>query len=279
MRREGWPIGPVPAAAILAILLALSLAFLQRARLGPGREQGYASCTVTIENAGVDSRGIERTITVPLEDALASVPGVVQLRSVSEYGRSRVTVIAAPGEGRAALSPGIRDAVERVAAGLPSSAQKPRIVASALGHRPVFIAAVRSAGGNAEDLRDRVERGVKPRFSQVAGAGEVDAGGGAAREVHVRVDTAKAALHGLSTAAVAGQIARQALLAPAGTFTRAGSRMTASATGRPSSIPDLEALRVRFLAGAARPSRRSRRWSTVCARGRASAGWTAAKPW
>jgi hydrophobic/amphiphilic exporter-1 (mainly G- bacteria), HAE1 family len=249
VRREGWPIGPVPAAAILAILLALSLSFLRGASLGPGREQGGASCTVTVENAGVDGRGIERTITVPLEDALAAVPGVVQVRSVSEYGRSRVTVVAAAGEGRDALSPGVREAVDRVAAGLPSSAQKPRIVTSALGHRPVFIAAVRSARGDAEDLRDRVEREVKPRFAQVAGAGEVDTGGGAAREVYVRVDAAKAALQGLSAAAVAGQIARQALLAPAGTVARAGSRVTVSAAGRASSIEDLAALPIRLPAG------------------------------
>jgi HAE1 family hydrophobic/amphiphilic exporter-1 len=241
----------VQAAAALAILLCLSLYALSRAGLGPGREQGFSSCTVTVDDPGKDCRTIEREITVPLEDGVASTPGVVQVRSVSEYGRSRVTVIAAEGERRDAVSPSLRDAVHRVAAGFPPTAQKPRIVASALGHRPTFIAAVRSTRHGGAALRDLVEREVKSSFSRVEGAGEVDAGGGAAREVHVRVDAGTSARRGLSTAEIAGQVARQAMLAPAGTISGGRTRTVVSVAGRASSLGGLSALPIRLPGGGA----------------------------
>lgn len=251
MRGERWPIRPVPAAAVLAIALSLGLFALQRVSLGPPGEQRAASATVTIEQAGMDSRRIECTITMPLEDAVAGIEGVAQIRSVSEYGRSRVTVIAAEGERWAGLSLALRDAVQRVSAGLPSSAQKPEIVSSALSQRPVFVASVRAEGRSQAELCEWVEREVKPSFARVAGVGEVEAGGGVAREVHVGVDPRKAALRGLSLAEVAGQIARQGVLAPAGSLVAGESKLTASLASRMGSLEELAALPISLPGGPA----------------------------
>jgi HAE1 family hydrophobic/amphiphilic exporter-1 len=251
VQRERWLIRPIPAAAALLAACALSLYFLQRASLGPSREQRLASYTVLIECAGVDSGRIERAITMPLEDEVAGIPGIVEIRSVSEYGKSRVTVVASEGEQRAELSLRLRDAVERVYGKLPLAAQKPEILSSSLSQRPVFVASVRAAGGagatgaaitGGEELRELVERAVKPGFARIPGVGEIEAGGGAAREVHVRVDSRKAALRGLSLADVAGQIARQSLLAPAGTLRAAGRQMGASVAGRMGAVGELARL-------------------------------------
>jgi len=242
VRSESWRTRPIPAAAVLLGVSALSLYFLQRASLGPAGEQRFASYAILIECAGVDSRRIERAITMPLEDEVAGIPGIVEIRSVSEYGKSRVTVIASEGEGRGELSLGLRDAVERVYERLPLAAQKPEILSSSISQRPVFVASVRAAGGSGEELRDLVEREVKPAFAKVPGVGEVEAGGGAAREVHVRVDPRKAAQRGLSLAAVAEQIARQDLLAPAGALRTAERRVGASVLGRMHSTEDLARL-------------------------------------
>ncbi len=251
MRSESWRTRPIPAAAVLLGISALSLFFLQRASLGPAGEQRFASYAILIECAGVDSRRIERAITMPLEDEVAGLPGIVEIRSVSEYGKSRVTVIAGEGEGRGELSLGLRDAVERVYERLPLAAQKPEILSSSINQRPVFVASIRAAGGSEEELRDLVEREVKPAFAKVPGVGEVEAGGGAAREVHVRVDPRKAAQRGLSLAAIAEQIARQDLLAPAGTLRAAERRVGASVVGRMSSIEDLAKLPIALPQGAA----------------------------
>ena len=47
-------------------------------------------------NTQVEGRGpeeIERTVTYPLETALNGVPGVTQVRSITRYGLSQVTVV------------------------------------------------------------------------------------------------------------------------------------------------------------------------------------------
>ena len=47
-------------------------------------------------NSQVEGRGpqeIERTVTYPLETALNGIPGVTQVRSITRYGLSQVTVV------------------------------------------------------------------------------------------------------------------------------------------------------------------------------------------
>ena len=239
---ERWMIGPVPAAAVLAMALCLGLYALQNVRLGPAAAERFASATITVEQAGMDSRRIERAVTMPLEDALAGVPGISQVRSVSEDGRSRITVIAAAGEAWGPLSLALRDAVQRAAAALPATARKPSIVSRSLARRPVFVAAMRGAGMSVEELCGLAEQEVKPSFARVQGAGEVEIGGGAVREAHVRVDRDRAAARGISIAEVAGQLARQSVLAPAGTLQGPGSRLPAAVTGRSGSLAELASL-------------------------------------
>jgi HAE1 family hydrophobic/amphiphilic exporter-1 len=212
---KGWYGRPVTAAAILLAVLSLSSFFLLRLRLGPASEQRYSSFTVVLEHFGVDSRQIERTLTRPLEDAIAGIPGIIEMHCTSEYGKARVVVLSEAGA-RDSVFLRLRDAVERVYVGLPASVQKPQIISSSVSRRPVFVAALQAPGWRDEDLFQWAETRIKPSFQKIAGVGEVEIGGGEIREIHVRIDPQKAAQRGLAFPGVALQLQSQDLLLPAG---------------------------------------------------------------
>jgi HAE1 family hydrophobic/amphiphilic exporter-1 len=239
---ERWYGRRVAVTAFLLLSIALSAFILMRARLGPQGETGTRAFAVIVEHFGVDAREIERTVTRPLEDALSDVPGMKELRSTSEYGKSRVTIVLDANDRGSEAYLRLRDAVERVYAGLPPSVQKPRIISSSEGQRPVFIAAVRADTMREEELREWVEREVKPSFEKIPDAGEIEVGGGEVREIHVKVDPQKAALRGLSVQDVAAQIQRQNLLLPAGKLVIAGEELPITLSGKLGSIAELDSL-------------------------------------
>jgi HAE1 family hydrophobic/amphiphilic exporter-1 len=227
-------------------LVALTLALLPRAEWGQARGGGKPTWDVIIEHFGVDSEEIERSITVPLESEMARLQGVTALRSVSEFGKSRVTAELAEGADSGAFFLELSDAVDRVEATLPSSAQKPRIVSSG-GQSPSFIAALEGQG-TLGDFRDWMERTVKPSLERRPGVGEVEVGGGQPQEVHVVVDEARAASSGLSFDDLAQALQTQDSLLPAGTL-RGSSDRTVSVRGRLADLENIAAVRVPLRTG------------------------------
>jgi multidrug efflux pump subunit AcrB len=235
---------PVAAATALLIVLILSAALLGRARLGPSGGDEGAAWSVVVEHFGVDAREIERTITRPLEDELGRLPGLKSLRALSDYGSGRVTVFMRPGAPARETYLQLRDAVDRVYGQLPSSVQRPRILSSGEEGRPVYIASVRAAALSVTDLATRLEKELKPALEKIDGAGEVEVGGGAPREIHVVLDEERAARAGLDASAVARLIQASELLAPLGQVRSGGSELSVVLAGRLGSLEALRGLRV-----------------------------------
>ncbi|GAH79402.1 unnamed protein product, partial [marine sediment metagenome] len=141
-----------------------------------------------IKHFGVDSREVERNITRPLEDAISLIPGIEELRSISEFGKSRTNLILAPGVSEDEVYLLLRDAVDRIYNRLPASVQKPQIISSSIDQRPVFVASIRSEALNSDELRKYVEKDIKPSYEKIEGTGEIEVGGGEVKEIHVQVD-------------------------------------------------------------------------------------------
>jgi multidrug efflux pump subunit AcrB len=228
----------------LLIVLVLSGAILSTARLGPSGSGGGAAFTVIVEHFGVDATEIERTITRPLEDALGSLPGLKSLRSLSDYGSSRVTVFMRPGSSERETYLQLRDAVDRLYSQLPGSVQRPRIVSSGDEGRAFYIASARSSPMNVTDLATLLEKELKPSLEKIEGAGEVEVGGGAPREIHVVLDEDRLSRAGLDAGAIARAIQSSELLAPLGVVRERGYELAVVLSGRLGSLEALRSLRV-----------------------------------
>ena len=235
---------PVASATCLLIVLIVSGAVVAGARLGPSGGQGGAAYSVIVEHFGVDAWEIERTITRPLEDALGSLPGLKSLRSLSDYGSARVTVFMQPGTPERQTYLQLRDAVDRVYSQLPGSVQRPRILSSGEESRPIFIASARSPSIALTDLATMLEKELKPSLEKIDGAGEVEVGGGAPREIHVVLDEQRASRAGLDAALVARVIQANELLAPLGLVRSEGNELAVVLSGRLGSLEGLRSLRL-----------------------------------
>lgn len=249
---NSWYARPAAAACVCLALLAASAYLLVGADVG-GRESRPESFAVTIRHSGVDSREMERSAAVPLEDALAALPGVVELRSECEYGKARVYLRFARGSYRDSLYEEVSDAALRVYEGLPSSAQRPEIAAASANRTPVWVAALSSDRLSGAELARVVERELKPALTKLAGVGEAEAAGVGLVELAVELDEAAASAAGLSASAVARILASGDRLEPAGSA-RVAQASTAAlemvADGRLGDVPALRSLPLALPGGA-----------------------------
>ena len=218
---------------ILAGICAVSLFVI----IGSGekvKENTGGSYVVKIRHYGVDAEEMERSVTVPLEDALSSISGVMSVQSSSENSLSNVFVRFKPG-GRGRYE-AVRDAAQRVYETLPSSAQRPEILSSNNSRIPVWSAVVFVSGS--DDVKENVlaaqmlEKTVKPRLESLEGAGEVLVSGVGLREIVIVLDQEKLASLGLEPAAAAESLGMNDSIFSGGTIAGQDREIIITVDGR-----------------------------------------------
>ena len=178
---------------ILAGICSLSLfvIFNSGEKINENKGGSYA---VKIKHYGIDAEEMERSVTVPLEDALFAISGVMSVESSSENSLSSVFVRFKPGtHGRYEA---VRDAAQRVYETLPSSAQRPEILSSGNSRIPVWSAAFFDSSGDVKEnvlAAQTLEKVVKPRLESLEGAGEVIVSGVGLKEIFIVLDQEKIA--------------------------------------------------------------------------------------
>jgi multidrug efflux pump subunit AcrB len=180
-------------------------------------ENKGGSYVVKIRHYGLDASEMERSVSIPLEDALSSISEVMTVQSSSENSLSSVFIRFKPG-GRGRYE-AVRDAAQRVYETLPSSAQRPEILSSGNSRIPVWSAAVLAAEStdNSDSGMDEVkenvlaaqmlEKIVKPKLESLEGAGEVLISGAGLKEIVIILDQEKLSSLGLNPHSVGGILA------------------------------------------------------------------------
>ncbi|MDR0656147.1 MAG: efflux RND transporter permease subunit [Treponema sp.] len=241
MKANSWLERKRAAFCILMMAASVSLALL--ATRDNRKEYEASSYTITFRHYGIDAEEMERSIAIPLEDALAPLPGLLHITSTSENGRVRAFLRFDPDFASYGRYEAVRDAVEEVYETLPGSVQRPEILSSGNSRIPVWSAAVFSrgeAGTESGNLSETLERFVKPRLEALAGAGEVELSGIANREIRVAVDPRRAAAMGISPLDLASSLAGSDLVLPAGRIENGNRKTLLVLDGRYRKLEDLK---------------------------------------
>ena len=156
--------------------------------------------TVTTTWSGATPYEIERDIIEEQEDVLKGIPGLKEMESTSKNSSGELTLTFKIGTDA-------DDALLRVSNKLnevpsyPATADKPVITATGSAASPVIWLILKTEPGNErpiETYKTFFEDRVRQYLERVEGVADLFIGGGTEREMHVIVDPAKLAAHGLS---------------------------------------------------------------------------------
>ncbi len=147
--------------------------------------------SVIIEYPGMTSDKIESILTKPVEERVASLPGIVRLLSVSEEGKCRLNIQYTVGFDTDSAILDLRESVEMARVTFPREVQEPLIIRYDPSETPVIILAFDNAVMDIDALRTMVEFKIKPRLQSLDGVSEVFVSGGSEQEIRVEVDKDK----------------------------------------------------------------------------------------
>lgn len=187
--------------------------------------------TITTPYPGAGPEEVESLLTRPIEESVASINGVDEVRS---YSRDSVSVVIVTFKLEADLrqaSSDVRDRVAMIRGNLPRDIRDPVISRLDPSAQPVLTYAVASPRSSLE-TRDFVDDVVRPALERVEGVGSVTISGGAEREIQVLLD--RNALEGvkLSVAQVAQAISGESFDMPGGRIVTGGRELNLKAVGR-----------------------------------------------
>ncbi len=205
---------------------------------------------VNTEAPGYSPEEVELQITVPVEYAIAGLPGLEGTRSLSRYGLSQVTAIFSDETDIHFARQLVGQRLAEVASDLPAGLEaRMGPIATGLGEISQFLveadpAARRSDGApySLTDLRTILDWQIKPRLRRVPGVTEVNAIGGNVRQIHVRPDPERLLARGLTLHDVVVALETSNATRGAGYLERRGEQLVVRAPGRLSSIAEIEAV-------------------------------------
>ncbi|MCA9121704.1 MAG: efflux RND transporter permease subunit [Planctomycetaceae bacterium] len=164
---------------------------------------------------GAAAEEVESEVSSVIEDAVATVAGIEELRSISADGRSFVIVTFQLDRDIDAATQDVRDAVASVLNRLPPNIETPIVQKQDLDSSPIMTLAV-SGPRAPRDLFVLADRFVKNVIESSRGVGQVTIVGAADRAVQVNIDARRLAAHQLSILEVREAIVRQNAEIPGG---------------------------------------------------------------
>ena len=182
---------------------------------------------------------IERLVTFPLEIELTNLPGKTELRSISRFGLSVITVVF---EDRIDLYFARQLVLERILrarSGLPASAE-PVLGPVSTGLSEVYMYLVEGATQSLMELRTLQDWVIRPMLRAVPGLADVDTLGGLAKQYEVLVDPNRLASFGLTLRQVHAAVAGNNQNAGGSYIEQGGDKLVVHGVGLARSKADLE---------------------------------------
>jgi HAE1 family hydrophobic/amphiphilic exporter-1 len=208
---------------VFATMLILSLVVVGLAgyrNLGVDRVPSVDLPTLFVRTnlPGASPEEMETEVSQRLEEAVNTVEGLDEVRSISSQGTSLVITTFKLDRNIDVAAQDVRDRVQSAMRDLPDDVDPPVVQKRNNDDDPVMTVAVYGSRSKRE-LTEIAERMVKERLERSAGVGEVTVQGGVRRAINVWVDPDKLASYALPITAVRDAITRQNSDVPGGNVT------------------------------------------------------------
>jgi HAE1 family hydrophobic/amphiphilic exporter-1 len=223
---------------VFAAMLVLSLVVVGAAsyfRLGVDRFPSVDLPTVSVRTVlpGASSEEVETLVSQPLEEAVNTVDGIDELRSVSAPGTSILIATFKLNRDLETAAQDVRDRVATVINQLPEEArERPPVVQKFNNDSTPVITIALTGERSLRELTELGDKIVRPQLERVSGVGQVQIVGGLDRAINVWVDAARLEAYQIPITSVQTALARQNADIPGGNLTTNNQELTLRTMGR-----------------------------------------------
>ena len=178
---------PVGISMIFMLIIVLGLFSYSHigVELLPNVDSPYISCVV--QYPGASTQAVEQQLTKPIEDAISTLEGVKEIRSVSMTGRCEVFVELSPEQDPNLMSVEATKRLNKIRSTLPADIDEPVVLKRSAEEYPIIEIAV-TGKNDAADMHAMAENFFKEKLQQAEGVADVSVTGGAEKEIAVLVN-------------------------------------------------------------------------------------------
>jgi len=201
---------------------------------------------------------IEKLVTFPLEIELAGVPGMIELRSLSKFGLSQITLVFKDGtdiyRARQLVSERMQNAVDELPPGLipklaPISTGLGEIYYYVVEYEPDTTNKPASRYDQLMELGQIQDFIIKPHLRAVPGIAEVNTSGGYEKQIVVMPGPERMLSVGITFSEIADIIGENVENAGGGAVQMGGEQIIIRAAGRVKTVEEIAALPIKFRSG------------------------------
>ncbi len=241
----------------LATLILIGVGVWSALRLPIDAQPDITNVQVQVNTAvpALAPEEIEQLVTFPLENELAGIPGMTELRSQSKFGLSQVTLVFSDGTDLYRARQLVAERLQNVADDLPSGIT-PRLAPITTGLGEIYYYVLDYAPDAPDKPATRPEQlmelklihdfVLKPRLRSTPGIAEVNASGGYEKQIIVSPDPARLRAVGLTFSEVADTLAENVENAGGSVLQLGGEQVTVRAAGRVNTMEEIANLPLKF---------------------------------
>ncbi len=239
---------PVFAAMLILALVVVGAASYRR--LGVDRFPSVDLPTVSVETRllGASTEEVESEISQPVEEAVNTVQGINELRSISTSGTSLVIATFDLDRNIDLAAQDVRDRMAGISRILPKDA-KPPIISKFNNDSDAVLSLAVTGARPLRELTEIADKIVKVQIERSPGVGEVYLVGGLQRAINVWVEPDRLAAYGIPITAVRDALLRQHSEEPGGNVTAGSRELTLRTLGKLNSAQDFDDLVVQTING------------------------------
>ncbi|HEY1173498.1 MAG TPA: CusA/CzcA family heavy metal efflux RND transporter [Verrucomicrobiae bacterium] len=198
---------------------------------------------------------IEKLVTFPIENEMAGIPGLIELRSLSKFGLSQINLIFEDGTDIYRSRQLVSERLQIVADELPTGVT-PKLAPISTGLGEIYYYVVDYAPDATNKAASRVEQLmelkqihdyiIKPRLRSTPGLAEVNATGGYEKQIIIQPNPDKLKSEGMSFNEIAEAIGENVENAGGSVIQLGGETVTVRAAGRVQTLEDIANVPLKF---------------------------------
>ncbi|MEO8822329.1 MAG: efflux RND transporter permease subunit [Ginsengibacter sp.] len=207
--------------------------------------------SVSTSYAGANSDIIESQITEPLEKAINGIPGVKNISSSSNQGRSRINVEFELSVDLETAANDVRDKVSQATRSLPQDIDAPPVVSKADANaQPIIAVTVSSNTRNLLEVTEYAENNIVERLQTIPGVSSISVWGEKRFAMRIWFQPDKMQAYGISMTDVQKALLTQSVELPAGKISGNTTELSVRTFGKLNTEEQFNNLIVKNIGGA-----------------------------
>jgi hydrophobic/amphiphilic exporter-1 (mainly G- bacteria), HAE1 family len=205
----------------------------------------FPTVVVTTVQPGAAPEQIETEVSDKLEEAVNTISGIDELRSISSEGVSQVMISFLLDKNPDVAAQEVRDKVNGALPRLPKTIQQPRVDRFDPDAAPVLSLALTATNKPVREITEYADKVLRRQLESVSGVGQVLVIGGRRRQVNVWLDGDRLRAHNLTVTEVARALQAQNIEVPGGRMDQGPQSVTLRTRGRVQSVGEFNEIVIR----------------------------------